>query len=122
MRPAPPSESPTSLVFGAVVFGFVGFFYGWLSSPAAQFAMWSLRGLAVAFALAFVVGLAAPRLGGKVSVLVMALAAALLCSAGVWGLIEMGMNNMTGWLLLIMGAFDAIEIVRYLAARHAMGG
>lgn len=114
-------ESAGSLVLGAAIFAFAGFGMGWINTPAGQFSMWSLRILAVAFVVAIVFVLAVPRLGEILRFVVIALAAILLCSAGVWGLVDMGLSNITGWLLLVMGVFDAMEIVRYIAARRAVG-
>lgn len=122
-RPAFQGESIGSLVLGAAIFGLFGFGLTWITtSPASQFAMWTLRVLAIAFALTIAVVFIAPRFGEIVRLLVIALAAVLLSAAGVWGLIELGLNNITGWLLLIMGVFDGMEIVRYIAARRAAGG
>ncbi len=122
-RPAFQGESIGSLALGAAIFGVFGFGLTWYNtSPASQFAMWVLRSLAIAFALTIAVLFIAPRVGEIVRLLVIALAAVLLSAAGVWGLIEVGMNYITGWLLLIMGLFDGMEIVRYFAARRAAGG
>lgn len=115
-------ESVGSLVFGAAIFGFAGFGMGWIGSPSAQFAMWTLRGLAIAFAITIALLYVAPRFGEVIRLFVIALAAVLLCAAGTWGLIDLGLSNITGWLLIIMGVFDGMEIMRYLAARRAMGG
>lgn len=124
--PPPPrapyrGESVGSLVLGAAVFAFAGFGLTWYGT-AGIFAKWSLQVLAVAFVVAIVALFIAPKAGEIVRLLVIALAAILLCSAGIWGLVDMGLNNITGWLLLVMGVFDAMEIVRYIAARRAVGG
>ena len=121
-QPMPAGESWNSLLFGAIIFAVAGFYFVWATVPAAQFAMWSLRGLAVGFAAAFVLLLVAPRLGASVGVIVIALAALLLCSAGVWMEIVQGGRDVFGWMLLLMGGFDAVEVMRYVRARRAMRG
>ena len=122
VRYVPAGESPWSLLFGAVIFGYAGFMFAWPAHPAAQMAMWSLRGLSIAFAVAIAVALIAPRLGAYVRLIVVGLAAVLLCSSGAWMLAVNGGRDLFGWLLIIMGVFDAAEVWRWLAARAATAG
>ncbi len=120
VRSVPATESPWSLLFGAVVFGYAGFMFGWSTHPAAQTAMWSLRFLSVAFVSTFIVALIAPRIGVWVRLIVVGLAAVLLCGSGAWILVVSGGKDLFGWLLIIMGLFDAAEVWRWAAATRAV--
>lgn len=112
------TESPWSLLFGALIFGYAGFMFAWSTHPAAQMAMWSLRGLSIAFASTLLISLIAPRLGGRVRLIVVGLAAVLLCGSGAWILVVNGGRDLFGWLLIIMGLFDAAEVWRWMAQRR----
>lgn len=103
-----------------MIFGYAGFMFAWSTHPAAQTAMWSLRGLAIAFAIALALGLLAPRIGGYVRLLVVGVAAILLCGSGAWMLAVTGARDLFAWLLIIMGLFDAAEVWRWLAQRRAV--
>lgn len=120
VRSVPATESPWSLLFGAVIFGYAGFMFAWSTHPAAQTAMWSLRGLAIGFAIALALGLLAPRIGGYVRLLVVGVAAILLCGSGAWMLAVTSARDLFAWLLIIMGLFDAAEVSRWLAQRRAV--
>ncbi len=120
VRYVPAGESPWSLLFGAVIFGYAGFMFAWSTHPAAQMAMWSLRVLAIAFAMTIAVMLAAPRVGVWLRLAVVALAAILLCASGAWMLAVNGGRDLFAWLLIIMGVFDGAEAIRYVTARRAM--
>lgn len=114
----PAAESPWSLLFGAVAFGYAGFLLAWSTHPAAQTAMWSLRFLSIAFASTFIVALIAPRIGVWVQWIVMGLAAVLLCGSGAWILVVNGGKDPFGWLMIVMGLFDAAEVWRWVARRR----
>lgn len=115
---APAGESPWSLLLAVLIFGYAGFMLVWSTHPAAQMAMWSLRVLAVAFALTIAVALAAPRAGAWLRLAVVALAAALLLVSGGWMLAVNGAGDLFAWLLIIMGLFDAAEVWRCVAQRR----
>jgi len=112
----PAGESPWSLLLAVLIFGYAGFMLAWSTHPAAQMAMWSLRALAVAFAVTIAVALAAPRAGAWLRLAVVALAAVLLLVSGGWMLTVNGAGDLFAWLLIIMGLFDAAEVGRCIAA------
>ncbi len=113
---APAGESPWSLLLAVLIFGYAGFMLAWSTHPAAQMAMWSLRALAVAFAVTIAVALAAPRAGAWLRLAVVALAAVLLLGSGGWIIAVNGAGDLFAWLLIIMGLFDAAEVGRCIAA------